>query len=35
MEDPIKQYLGSGFLEQGIAASIPTQRRCFAKPSTY
>jgi len=29
------KYLESGFFECGIAASIPTQRRCFAKPSTY
>jgi len=30
----ILDYLGSGFFEEGTAASIPTQRKCFAKPST-
>lgn len=30
----MESYLGSGFFERGVAASIPTHRKCFAKPST-
>lgn len=29
-----KEHLDSGLFKYGIAASIPTHRKCFAKPST-
>jgi len=28
-----REDLGSGFFEDGIAASIPTHRKCLARPS--